>query len=60
MKASAILLAAAMLAATTAAAAQQPSLGKGEVLVRVETAFGNIDLAIDTARAPIKKLYRVR
>jgi peptidyl-prolyl cis-trans isomerase A (cyclophilin A) len=52
MRAPAILLATALLAATTGAA-QQPTLAKGEVLVRVETAFGKIDLAIDTARAPI-------
>ena len=36
-----------------APAAQQPAPAKGEVLVRIETAFGNVDLAIDVARAPI-------
>jgi peptidyl-prolyl cis-trans isomerase A (cyclophilin A) len=49
MRTSAILLAAIMLAA----AAQQPAAAQGEVLVRIETPFGNIDLAIDVARAPI-------
>jgi len=33
--------------------APQSDLPRGEVLVRLETALGNIDLAIDTARAPI-------
>lgn len=51
MRIQAILLAVVLLAA--APAAQQPNSNKGEVLVRVETAFGNIDLAIDVARAPI-------
>jgi peptidyl-prolyl cis-trans isomerase A (cyclophilin A) len=32
---------------------QPPALAPGEVLVRIETSFGNIDLAIDTTRAPI-------
>lgn len=32
---------------------QQPASNPGEVLVRVETALGNIDLAIDTKNAPI-------
>ncbi len=32
---------------------QQTDLKPGEVLVRVETSFGNIDLAIETKRAPI-------
>ena len=50
MRTSAILLAAVLLAGP---AAQQPAPSKGEVLVRIETAFGNIDLAIDVARAPI-------
>jgi peptidyl-prolyl cis-trans isomerase A (cyclophilin A) len=31
----------------------QVQIGPGEVLVRVETSFGNIDLAIDVASAPI-------
>ncbi len=30
-----------------------PSLGEGEVAVRIETPFGSIDLAIDTRRAPV-------
>lgn len=46
----AILLAAAILAASVA---QQVKIEPGEVFVRIETAFGNIDLAIDTKRAPI-------
>jgi peptidyl-prolyl cis-trans isomerase A (cyclophilin A) len=33
--------------------AQQPELQPGEVLVRLETPLGEIDLAIDTKRAPI-------
>jgi peptidyl-prolyl cis-trans isomerase A (cyclophilin A) len=33
--------------------AQQPPVQPAEVLVRVETSFGNIDLVIDTKRAPI-------
>jgi peptidyl-prolyl cis-trans isomerase A (cyclophilin A) len=44
-----ILLALAAVAALN----QAPALHPGEVLVRVETAFGNIDLAIDTKNAPI-------
>ncbi len=40
------------LAATTAVA-QQPALQPGEVLVRLDTPLGTIDLAIDTRRAPI-------
>jgi peptidyl-prolyl cis-trans isomerase A (cyclophilin A) len=50
MRAQAILVAVAMLAGPTA---QQPDTPRGEVLVRIETAFGNIDLAIDVKRAPI-------
>lgn len=50
MRTPAILLAAAILAGP---AAQQPDAPQGEVLVRIETAFGNIDLAIDVKRAPI-------
>jgi peptidyl-prolyl cis-trans isomerase A (cyclophilin A) len=42
-----------LVAATLAGAAQQPDRQGGDVLVRVETAFGSIDLAIDVARAPI-------
>jgi len=34
-------------------AAAQPALQPGEVLVRIETQFGAIDLAIDTKRAPV-------
>jgi peptidyl-prolyl cis-trans isomerase A (cyclophilin A) len=34
-------------------AAPQSDAKQGEVLVRIETAFGNIDLAVDIARAPI-------
>jgi peptidyl-prolyl cis-trans isomerase A (cyclophilin A) len=34
-------------------AAQQPELRPGEVLVRLETPLGVIDLAIDTKRAPV-------
>jgi peptidyl-prolyl cis-trans isomerase A (cyclophilin A) len=33
--------------------APQSDAKQGEVLVRIETAFGNIDLAVDVARAPI-------
>ena len=50
MRTSAILLAVVMLAAP---AARQANSTAGEVPVRVETPFGNIDLAIDVARAPI-------
>ena len=50
MQTRAVLLAAAMLAGPTP---QQPDQPQGEVLVRVETTFGNIDLAIDIKRAPI-------
>jgi peptidyl-prolyl cis-trans isomerase A (cyclophilin A) len=46
----AVLLAAAMVAGP---AAQQPDPSPGEVLVRIETALGTIDLAIDVKRAPI-------
>jgi peptidyl-prolyl cis-trans isomerase A (cyclophilin A) len=35
------------------ASGQQPELQTGEVLVRLETQFGAIDLAIDTKRAPL-------
>jgi peptidyl-prolyl cis-trans isomerase A (cyclophilin A) len=50
MRIGALLLAAAALASPQA---QQPDPKPAEVLVRVETSFGNIDLAIDVARAPI-------
>ena len=33
--------------------AQQPQLRDGEVLVRLETALGVIDIAVDTKRAPV-------
>jgi peptidyl-prolyl cis-trans isomerase A (cyclophilin A) len=46
----AILLAAAMISGP---AAQQPGPPQSEVLVRIETALGTIDLAIDVKRAPI-------
>jgi peptidyl-prolyl cis-trans isomerase A (cyclophilin A) len=42
---------AALVAATPAP--QQPDLRPGEVLVRLETPLGVIDLAVDTKRAPI-------
>ena len=32
---------------------QQPDSSREEVLVRIETTFGNIDLAIDVKRAPV-------
>jgi peptidyl-prolyl cis-trans isomerase A (cyclophilin A) len=38
---------------TAMLSAQAPALEPGEVLVRVETQYGAIDLAIDTKRAPI-------
>jgi peptidyl-prolyl cis-trans isomerase A (cyclophilin A) len=41
----------ALIALTASGAAQ--TLTPGEVLVRIETAFGNIDIAVDTKRAPI-------
>jgi peptidyl-prolyl cis-trans isomerase A (cyclophilin A) len=48
------VLALGVLWAIAASPAQQRvTLGPGEVLVRFETALGVIDLAIDTARAPI-------
>jgi peptidyl-prolyl cis-trans isomerase A (cyclophilin A) len=46
----AILLAASMIAGP---AAQQPDPSQGEVLVRIETSLGTIDLAIDVKRAPV-------
>jgi peptidyl-prolyl cis-trans isomerase A (cyclophilin A) len=39
--------------AAAAGTNQQPELQPGEVLVRIETQFGVIDLAIDTRRAPV-------
>ena len=39
--------------AATAAVAQKPDLQPGDVVVRLETPLGTIDLAIDTNRAPI-------
>ncbi len=50
MRTPAILFAAVMLAGS---AAQQPDPPRSEVLARIETTFGNIDLAVDLARAPI-------
>ena len=45
------ILFAVLLAITSAA--QGPDLRPGEVLVRLETPFGAIDLAVDTKRAPV-------
>jgi peptidyl-prolyl cis-trans isomerase A (cyclophilin A) len=45
----AIMFAALMIGATTV---EQPDSPQREVLVRIETAFGNIDLAIDVEHAP--------
>lgn len=42
-----------VLAFTAPFAAQQPELRPGEVLVRLETSLGTIDLAVDTKRAPV-------
>ena len=39
--------------ATVLVLGQADSLKPGEVLVRIETSFGQIDLAIDTKRAPV-------
>jgi peptidyl-prolyl cis-trans isomerase A (cyclophilin A) len=50
MRTSAIVFAVVILAAPAARQANSPAR---EVPVRVETPFGNIDLAIDVARAPI-------
>ena len=50
MRIRAVLLAAVMF---TAPAAPQSQTKHGEVLVRIETSFGKIDLAIDAERAPI-------
>jgi peptidyl-prolyl cis-trans isomerase A (cyclophilin A) len=47
------LVAAVGLSLFSMAFEQRPALNAGDVLVRIETSFGNIDLAIDTARAPI-------
>src|SRR5688572_22642415 len=47
----AVLLTAATMMAGPAA--QQPDPPQGEVLVRIETALGAIDLAIDGKRAPV-------
>jgi peptidyl-prolyl cis-trans isomerase A (cyclophilin A) len=50
----ATLLGSCLLAAAVGLAAQDgPRLEPGEVLVRLETGFGVIDLAIDTKRAPV-------
>jgi peptidyl-prolyl cis-trans isomerase A (cyclophilin A) len=45
------LLALAIAVVACPAAAQEPK--PGEVLVRIETALGNIEIAVDTKRAPI-------
>ena len=45
------LTALALTALAANAAAQAPN--PGDVLVRIETGFGNIDIAVDTKRAPI-------
>src|SRR5918992_4270019 len=50
MRTHALLLAAIMLAPL---AAEQSDPARNEVPVRIETAFGTIDLAIDVERAPI-------
>jgi peptidyl-prolyl cis-trans isomerase A (cyclophilin A) len=42
-----------LLIAALLAAPAGPQAGAGEVLVRVETALGSIDIAVDTKRAPI-------
>jgi peptidyl-prolyl cis-trans isomerase A (cyclophilin A) len=42
-----------LLAAMLAAPAPAQGLNPGEVRVRIETALGNIDIAVDTKRAPI-------
>jgi len=52
MRMRASLIAVVLLFATVLFA-QQPALKSGEVLVRVETPLGNMDLAIDTKHAPI-------
>ena len=41
------------LATAIAAPAAAQDLKDGEVLVRIETALGSIDIAVDTKRAPI-------
>jgi peptidyl-prolyl cis-trans isomerase A (cyclophilin A) len=46
-----ICLVACLLAAAVPSAAQAPR--DGEILVRIETTLGNIDIAIDTKHAPI-------
>jgi peptidyl-prolyl cis-trans isomerase A (cyclophilin A) len=46
-------LARALVLAALAFPAAAQDLSPGEVLVRVETALGNIDIAVDTKRAPI-------
>lgn len=48
-----VFAAAIVLAAALTASTQTPDVKPGEVLVRVETPLGNIDLAIDTTNAPI-------
>ena len=48
-----VLVVALLCAMSTSHAAQPEQRRPGEVLVRIETALGTIDLAIDTAHAPI-------
>jgi peptidyl-prolyl cis-trans isomerase A (cyclophilin A) len=48
-----LVLCLAIIAGAAPAIAQQPELQPGEVLVRIETPHGPIDLAIDTKRAPV-------
>ena len=49
----ALSLLVALAAGTIAPSARQADLRDGEVLVRLETSLGTIDLAIDTKRAPV-------
>jgi peptidyl-prolyl cis-trans isomerase A (cyclophilin A) len=51
--AASLALAFALALVAAAAPVQKPLLQPGEVLVRLETPLGAIDLAIDTKRAPI-------
>ena len=49
-----ILLHVALAALCSSVVLAQPEqLRDGEVLIRIETALGNIDIAVDTKRAPI-------
>jgi peptidyl-prolyl cis-trans isomerase A (cyclophilin A) len=49
----ALSLLVALAAGSIAPSARQADLRDGEVLVRLETSLGTIDLAIDTKRAPV-------